>query len=113
MASGDIPFQISSTPIKPSIPKACTPSPEMLPPHRATLTVSPMLRLSRALLVVRTLAYVALFMPITQPALLMQAPMRKEIPLLRSTNREKIAATITTTENRPKSVFMNVLRRIG
>ena len=48
--------QMMSTSSRPSMPKACTLRPEMLPPHRATFTVSPMDRDSRALLAVRTLA---------------------------------------------------------
>ena len=48
--------QMMSTSSRPSMPKACTLRPEMLPPHRATFTVSPMDRDSGALLAVRTLA---------------------------------------------------------
>ena len=69
----------------------------MLPPHRATLTVSPMERVSRATFAVRTLAYVALRMPSTQTALDMHAPNRNVMPLVASMNREKIAASTTTT----------------
>ena len=56
VAAGSMPFQMTSTSTRPSIPKACTLRPEMLPPHSATFTVSPMDRVSRARLAVRTLA---------------------------------------------------------
>ena len=55
-ASISTPRQMISTRIRPSMPKACTLRPLMLPPHRATFTVSPMDRVSRALLAVRTFA---------------------------------------------------------
>ena len=82
----------------------------MEPPQRATFTVSPMDMLSRALLAVRTLAKVALRMPSTQTTLLMHAPIRKVMPLLFSTNREKMTASTATTMAIVRySVFIKVL----
>ena len=69
----------------------------MLPPQSATLTVAPMDRDSRAVLAVRTLAYVALRIPRMHTTLLMQAPRIKVMPLVASTNSENAAAITTTT----------------
>ncbi len=80
----------------------------MLPPHSATLTVSPMDMLSRALFAVLTLAYVALFIPSMQAQLLMAAPTMKVMPLVFSTKSDKANATRTTTIAMVLySVFMN------
>ena len=82
----------------------------MLPPHSATLTVSPIERVSRARFAVRTLAYVALRMPRMQTIELMHAPMMKVTPLVASTNSVKISATRTTTR---KMVLYSVFRNVA
>ena len=69
----------------------------MEPPHSATRTVSPMEPVSRALLAVRTLAYVALFMPSTQARELMQPPSRNVRAQVFSINRVIRTATTAST----------------
>ena len=66
-------------------------------------------RVSRALLAVRTLAKVALRIPITQAQDDISAPNTNVMPLLFSTNRLKTTARTATTMRMVRySVFMNV-----
>ena len=108
-ASWSIP-QIKRIATRPNRPKACTESPATEPPARATFTVSPIDKLSLALLDVLTFANVALFIPVMQAALEAKAPKRSVRPDVFSTKRENIRATINTTMNIVLySVFINVL----